>query len=49
MVNGLTTDSNWNTTGTGTEVASATISGGRMRLRASADIRPGAARPGTFS
>jgi beta-xylosidase len=49
MVNGLTMDSNWNTTGTGTEVASAPVSGGRIRLRASADIRPGAPRPGTFS
>lgn len=49
MVNGLTMDSSWNTTGTGTEVASANISGGRIWLRANADIRPGAARPGTFS
>jgi beta-xylosidase len=49
MVNGLTMDGNWNTTGTGTEVASATVTGSRVRLRASADIRPGAARPGTFS
>jgi beta-xylosidase len=49
MVNGLTMDGNWNTTGTGTEVASAALSGGRIWLRAGADIRPGAARPGTFS
>jgi hypothetical protein len=42
-------DGNWNTTGTGTEVASATVTGSRVRLRATADIRPGAARPGTFS
>ncbi|MDQ0905482.1 beta-xylosidase [Streptomyces canus] len=49
MVNGLTMDGNWNTTGTGTEVASAAVSGGRVWLRASADIRPGSARPGTFS
>ncbi|MCX5251634.1 hypothetical protein OG895_41855 [Streptomyces sp. NBC_00201] len=47
MVNGLTMDSNWNTTGT--EVASANVTGGRIRLRAAADIRPGASRPGTFS
>ncbi|MER6282610.1 glycoside hydrolase family 43 protein [Streptomyces sviceus] len=49
MVNGLTMDGNWNTTGTGTEAASAPVSGGRLWLRASADIRPGSARPGTFS
>ncbi|CAM5321150.1 hypothetical protein SALBM311S_05790 [Streptomyces alboniger] len=49
MVNGLTMDGNWNTTGTGTEVASAPLTGSRVRLRAAADIRPGAARPGTFS
>ncbi|MBB3074118.1 glycoside hydrolase family 43 protein [Streptomyces violarus] len=49
MVNGLTMDGNWNTTGTGTEVASATVTGNRVRLRAAADIRPGSARPGTFS
>jgi hypothetical protein len=46
MVNGLTMDSNWNTTGAGTEVASANVTGanvtgGRIRLRAAADIRPG--------
>lgn len=40
------TDSNWNTTGT--EVASANVTGGR-RPRAAADIHPGASRPGTFS
>lgn len=49
MVNGLTMDGNWNTTGTGTEAASAIASGSRVWLRAGADIRPGAARPGTFS
>jgi beta-xylosidase len=49
MVDGLTMDSNWNTTGTGTERASAPVSGGRIWLRASADIRPGAPRPGRFS
>lgn len=49
MVNGLTMDTSWNTTGTGTEVASARVSGGRVWLRANADIRPGSARPGTFS
>lgn len=49
MVNGPAMDGNWNTTGTGTEVASAPVSGGRIWLRASADIRPGTPRPGTFS
>ncbi|KNE82145.1 MULTISPECIES: glycoside hydrolase family 43 protein [Streptomyces] len=49
MVNGLTMDTNWNTTGTGSEAASTTISGTRVWLRAQADIRPGAPRPGTFS
>ena len=49
MVNRLTTDGNWNTTGTGPEVASAPVSGNRIRLRASADIRFGTARSGTFS
>ncbi|MET7857524.1 hypothetical protein ABZS81_09870 [Streptomyces sp. NPDC005318] len=39
----------WNTTGTGYEFASATVPGSRIWLRASADIRPGAARPGHFS
>ncbi|WP_031030727.1 glycoside hydrolase 43 family protein [Streptomyces sp. NRRL WC-3725] len=49
MVTGLTMDTDWNTTGTGYEVASAPVSGGRVWLRATADIRPGAPRPGTFS
>ncbi|MFF1281491.1 family 43 glycosylhydrolase [Streptomyces sp. NPDC058299] len=49
MVGGPAMDGNWNTTGTGTELASAPVSGGRLWLRANADIRPGAARPGTFS
>ncbi|MEU4684794.1 glycoside hydrolase family 43 protein [Streptomyces xinghaiensis] len=49
MVNGLTMDTNWNTTGTGSEAAGTTISGTRVWLRAQADIRPGAPRPGTFS
>ncbi|GAA2327892.1 glycoside hydrolase 43 family protein [Streptomyces cuspidosporus] len=49
MVNGLTMDGNWNTTGTGTEAASANVSGGRIWLRANADIRPGAPRSATFS
>lgn len=49
MVDGLTMDGNGNTTGTGIERASASVPGGRLWLRASADIRPGASRPGTFS
>jgi hypothetical protein len=42
-------DSNWNTTGTGTEAASASVSGGRIWLRVNADIRPGTGRQGRFS
>jgi beta-xylosidase len=49
MVNGLSMDSAWNTTSTGTEAASAPISGGRIWLRANADIRPGSGRQGRFS
>jgi beta-xylosidase len=49
MTNGLTMDGSWNTTGTGTEAASATVSGGHIWLRASADIHPGTGKQGTFS
>ncbi|MEW2121974.1 glycoside hydrolase 43 family protein [Streptomyces sp. NPDC005474] len=49
MVDRLTMDGNWNTTATGTEAASAAVSGGRLWLRATADIRPGAARSAVFS
>jgi beta-xylosidase len=49
MVNGLTMDSNWNTTGTGTEVASANFTSSRIWLRANADIRPGSGRQARFS
>ncbi|MGY0002906.1 family 43 glycosylhydrolase [Micromonospora sp. I033] len=49
MTNGLTMDSNWNTTGTGSEAAGATVTGGRIWLRATADIRPGSGRQATFS
>ena len=49
MVNGLTMDGNWNTTGTGSEIAGADISGGRIWLRATADIRPGSGRQARFS
>ncbi|MEU4773644.1 RICIN domain-containing protein [Micromonospora sp. NPDC023644] len=50
MTNGLTmgTD-NWNTTGKGTEIAGAPVSGGRIWLRANADIRPGPGRQARFS
>jgi beta-xylosidase len=49
MTNGLTMDGDWNTVGTGTEAASAPISGGKVWLRANADIRPGANRQARFS
>ena len=49
MTNGLTMDGNWNTTGTGTEQASAAVSGGRIWLRVNADIRPGSGRQARFS
>jgi beta-xylosidase len=48
MVNGLRMDASWNTTGTGTEVAGANVSGGKIWLRIAADIRPGANRQGRF-
>jgi beta-xylosidase len=49
VTNGLTMDSSWNTTGTGAEAASAAVSGGRIWLRANADIRPGSGRQARFS
>ncbi|MET7689561.1 hypothetical protein ABZT06_16550 [Streptomyces sp. NPDC005483] len=49
MVNGLSVNGSWYATGTGAEVVSVPLSGDGLRLRAAADIRPGAARPGTFS
>ncbi|NLT53660.1 MAG: family 43 glycosylhydrolase [Actinomycetales bacterium] len=49
MTNGLTMDSNWNTTGTGSEAAGTTVSGGRIWLRVNADIRPGSGRQARFS
>jgi beta-xylosidase len=49
MVNGLTMDANWNTTGTGAEQAGVTVSGGRIWLRVNADIRPGTGRQARFS
>ncbi|MFC4592501.1 family 43 glycosylhydrolase [Sphaerisporangium corydalis] len=49
MTNGLTMNSSWATTGTGSEAASASISGGRLWLRVNADIRPGSGRQARFS
>ncbi|MFI5843047.1 RICIN domain-containing protein [Catenuloplanes sp. NPDC051500] len=50
MTNGLTMNTNgWTTTGTGAEQAGATVSGGRIWLRVTADIRPGSGRTATFS
>ncbi|MEU4690034.1 RICIN domain-containing protein [Actinoplanes sp. NPDC023714] len=49
MTNGLTMNSSWATTGTGSEAAGAAISGGKIWLRVSADIRPGSGRTATFS
>ncbi|MFI6237631.1 family 43 glycosylhydrolase [Micromonospora sp. NPDC050784] len=49
MQNGLTMDGSWNTTSTGSEVASTAVSGGRIWLRANADIRPGSGRQARFS
>ncbi|MBO3086669.1 family 43 glycosylhydrolase, partial [Cellulomonas fengjieae] len=49
MTDGLTMNSSWATTGTGVERASAGVSGGRIWLRATADIRPGSGRTATFS
>ena len=49
MVNGLTMNSSWATTGTGSEAASAGITGTRIWLRINADIRPGSGRQARFS
>ncbi|NUS03533.1 MAG: family 43 glycosylhydrolase [Nonomuraea sp.] len=49
MTNGLTMNGSWQTTGTGTEAAGANVSGGRIWLRVSADIRPGSGRQARFS
>jgi|GEM_PF-1701469 len=39
MVNNLTLDSSWNTSSTGTEVASTNVSGGKIWLRITANVR----------
>ncbi|GAA2988313.1 hypothetical protein GCM10017559_05150 [Streptosporangium longisporum] len=49
MTNGLSMNSSWQTTSTGTEAASAPVTGTRIWLRASADIRPGTGRQARFS
>lgn len=50
MVNGAALDvSAWTTASIGTEVASEAISGGKIWLRASADITPGPNRQATFA
>lgn len=49
MENNLTMDKNWRTSSTGTGVASAPISGGKIWLRGTVDIRPGADRTAEFS
>ncbi|MEV6633616.1 glycoside hydrolase 43 family protein [Actinoplanes sp. NPDC051470] len=50
MTDGLTMSANgWSTTGTGAERAGATVGGGPIWLRVSADIRPGSGRTATFS
>jgi len=49
MVNGLAMDSSWNTTSTGSEAASAAVSGNTIWLRLAVDVRPGSGRQGKFS
>jgi len=50
MTNGLTMSTNgWTTTGTGTDAAGTTVTGGRIWLRATANIQPGSGRTATFS
>ncbi|GFJ87712.1 hypothetical protein Prum_013540 [Phytohabitans rumicis] len=49
MTNGLTMNSSWQTTGTGSEQASAAVAGGRIWLRVNADVRPGSGRQARFS
>jgi beta-xylosidase len=49
MVSNLAMDNKWNTTSTGTEEASAAISGKQVWLRVNVDIRPGSDRQGHFS
>ncbi|MFN8076818.1 MAG: family 43 glycosylhydrolase [Kineosporiaceae bacterium] len=48
MTTGLTMDSNWNTTSKGTVAASVPVSGGKVWLRATADVAPGGSKQATF-
>jgi beta-xylosidase len=49
MEDNITMDRKWQTTSTGTEVASMPVRAGRIWLRVSADILPGSGRTATFS
>lgn len=49
MTDGLSMDSDWNTTGTGSERAEAELCGDRVWLRVTADISPGSGRQAVFS
>ncbi|HEY1093415.1 MAG TPA: glycoside hydrolase 43 family protein [Glycomyces sp.] len=49
MWDGLAMDSNWNTTSTGTQRATADLCDTKVWLRAKADIRPGSGRQAQFS
>ncbi|MEV6212988.1 family 43 glycosylhydrolase [Kitasatospora sp. NPDC051914] len=49
MTNGLAMDASWNTTNTGSEAASAPVTGSRIWLRVNADVRPGTGRQALFS
>ena len=49
METGLTMDTSWNTTGTGSDAASASVSGGKIWLRIAADIHVGSGKQGKFS
>jgi len=47
--NNITMDGNWNTTNTGSDAASTSISGGTIWLRVNADITPGSGKQAHFS
>ena len=49
MTTDLTMDGDWNTTGTGSEVAAAEVVGGAIWLRVRADVRPAGDRQARFS
>ncbi|KAK7454015.1 hypothetical protein VKT23_011525 [Stygiomarasmius scandens] len=49
MVNGLTMSSTWTTSSTGSEIATASISGNQIYLRLTADIAPSGAKNAVFS